>query len=342
MSRTNLLPTGKISKDLLERYVFSCLGKHSSRVISGSRIGEDAAVIDMGENVLVAKANPITGAEEKIGLLAVYINANDVAVSGAKPKWFLNNILLPEGSDETVLETIMQEINDACIKLDVCVIGGHTEVSPGLQRPIVSGFMLGEAKKSELVLTRGASIGDDIILTKGAGIEGTGILASDLEEILIKKVSKKTLKKAKKFLNETSVVNEALRASKIGVKSMHTPTEGGILNGLYEISEAAQVGFKVYESDILIAEETKQICNALNLNPLKLLSSGSLLIVSDPNKKTMLIEAISEIGVKALVIGKITSKSKGMIIQGKDGVERKTGKVDQDELYRILNELENK
>jgi hydrogenase maturation factor len=342
MSKTNLIPTGKISKELLERYVFTCLGQYSSRVISGSRIGEDAAVIDMGETVLVAKSNPITGAEEKIGLLAVYVNANDVAVSGAKPKWFLNNILLPEGSDESVLETIMQEINEACIQLGVCVIGGHTEVAPGLQRPIVSGFMLGEAKKSELILTSGASIGDYIILTKGAGIEGTGILASDLEEILIKKVSKQTITKAKKFLNETSVVNEALKASKIGVKSMHTPTEGGILNGLYEISEAAQVGVKIYESDILIADETKQICDALNIDPLKLLSSGSLLVVSDPDKKTILIKSFSEIGVKALVIGQITSKSKGMIMQGSDGIERKIGKVDQDELYRILNELENK
>jgi hydrogenase maturation factor len=342
MSKTNLIPTGKISKELLDRYVFTCLGQHSSRVISGSRIGEDAAVIDMGETVLVAKSNPITGAEEKIGQLAVYVNANDVAVSGAKPKWFLNNILLPEGSDETVLETIMKEINEACIQLGVCVVGGHTEVAPGLQRPIVSGFMLGEAKKSELVLTSGASIGDVIILTKGAGIEGTGILASDLEEILNKKVSKQTITKAKKFLDETSVVNEALKASEIGVKSMHTPTEGGILNGLYEISEAAQVGVKIYESDILIADETKQICGALNIDPLKLLSSGSLLIVSDPDKKTMIIESFSEIGVKALVIGKITSKSKGMIIQGRDGIERKIGKVDQDELYRILNELENK
>ena len=123
---------------------------------------------------------------------------------------------------------------------------------------------------------------------------------------------------------------------------MHTPTEGGILNGLYEISEAAQVGVKIYESDILIADETKQICDALNIDPFKLLSSGSLLVVSDPDKKTALIKSFSEIGVKALVIGQITSKSKGMIIQGRDGIERKIGKVDQDELYRILNELENK
>jgi len=332
------LPTGKIHKELLTKYVFTCLGVPNERLIKGPLIGEDAAVIDLGDKVLIAKANPITGAEKKIGWLAVHINANDVAARGADPVWYLSIVLLPEGSDESLLETIMQEQHEACSELGICIVGGHTEVAPNLGRPIVSGFMLGEARKEDYVVTGGAKIGDHIVLTKGVGIEGTGILAADLRGKLLGKVSEEILSNAVKLLDMISVVSEAKMAIEVGgVHSMHTPTEGGVLNGLLEISEASGNGFKIYEKELLIHEETQKICGALGVDPLKLLSSGSLLIVIDPDKSSELVRSLASISIPANVIGEITSKTR--IVVGVDGSESVVTDVEQDELFRVLEEI---
>jgi hydrogenase maturation factor len=331
------LPTGKIPKDLMIKYVFSCLGTSSKRVIMGPMIGEDAAVIDLGDKVLIAKANPITGAEEKIGWLAVHINANDVAARGADPLWYLSTILLPEGAEVSMLETIMKEQDEACNSLGICIVGGHTEVAPDLRRPIVSGFMLGEASKEDFIVTEGAQIGDHIILTKGVGLEGTGILAADLGDKLRGKVSENILLKAIGLLDMISVVPEAKMSIKVGgVHSMHTPTEGGVLNGLLEISEASNYGFKIYEKDLPILEETRQICDALGVDPMRLLSSGSLLIVVDPKKSLELVTNLASINIPAKIIGEISPKDH--IIVGLDGSEIYIGDVKQDELFRILDE----
>lgn len=335
---TRKLPTGKIPKDLLTKYVFTCLGVPNERLLQGPLIGEDAAVIDIGDRVLIAKANPITGAEEKIGWLAVHINANDIVARGAEPLWYLSIVLLPEGADESLLETIMKEQHEACSELGICIAGGHTEVAPGLGRPIVSGFMLGEARKDEYVVTGGAKVGDHIVLTKGVGIEGTGILAADLHDRLIGRVSDDVLSGAVKLLDMVSVVPEAKIAIGLGdVHSMHTPTEGGVLNGLLEISEASGCGFKIYEKELLIHEETKQICEALGVDPLRLLSSGSLLIIVDPKRSRELVSRLNAADIPANVIGEITAESKAVV--KKDGSFEVVEDVSQDELFRVLEEI---
>ena len=335
MSDDRKLATGKIPKDVLKRLVFTCLGEPSDRVLKGPKVGEDAALLDMGDRIIIAKANPITGAENKIGWLAVHINANDVAARGGRPLWYLSIILLPEGSPESLLKTIMIEQHEACCALGISIVGGHTEVVPGLQKAIVSGFMLGEVSAESMITTDGAQIGDDIILTKGIGIEGTGILASDLRHKLVDHMSKAQLDSAVKFLDLISVVPEALEASRIGgVHSMHTPTEGGVLNGLHEISEACKLGFTVYEDDMPIYDETRAISNVLDIDPLKLLSSGSLLICVDPDRSKDILRGLEKIGVKTKVIGKITEGP--CVIIDRDGIERAAGEVLQDELFRIL------
>ena len=332
------LPIGKIPKELLTKYVFTCLGLPSDRVLRGPLIGEDAAVIDIGEKVLIAKANPITGAEEKIGWLAVHINANDIAARGAEPLWYLSIVLLPEDADEALLETIMQEQHDACSELGICIVGGHTEVAPDLGRPIVSGFMLGEAKKDRYITTGGAQIGDHIVLTKGVGLEGTGILAADLRDRLVGEVSEEILSGAVKLLDLISVVPEARLASGIeGVHSMHTPTEGGVLNGLIEISEASGYGFKIREDSLLIHEETRIICNILDIDPLRLLSSGSLLISIDPTKSSELVGLLATNSIPSMVIGEVTRELR--LIVKKDGSTEQVLDVYQDELFRVLGEI---
>ena len=331
-----ILATGKIPKDVLSRLVFTCLGVPSDRVLKGPKVGEDAALLDMGDRVLIAKANPITGAESKIGWLAVHINANDVAARGGKPLWYLSIILLPEGAPENMLAIIMKEQHDACCELGVSIVGGHTEVAPGLQRPIVSGFMLGEVDKESRITTDGTKVGDKVILTKGVGIEGTGILASDLKDRLQATVDEITLESAVKMLDLISVVPEAVEASRIGcVHSMHTPTEGGVLNGLLEISEASGLGFKIYESKLPIHEATKAICDALSIDPLKLLGSGSLLICVEPSSADEVVSRLQSKGIESNVIGEIIDGER--VIVDLNGVEREAGNVDQDELFRILD-----
>jgi hydrogenase maturation factor len=308
-------------------------------VIKGAAIGEDASIIDMGTKVLVAKANPITGAEGNIGRLAVHVNANDVAARGAKPLWFMNTILLPEGCTESKLEDIMDEVNRACIELGVQLIGGHTECVAGLERPIVAGFMMGEAPKNRYVTTSGAKPGDRILLTKTAGLEGTSILASDLEEKLKRKVDQKTLQRARRMIDEISVVSEALMAVETGgVHSMHTPTEGGVLNGLYEMGAAAGVGLSVEENLIPIAPETRIISEILGVDPLKLLSSGSLLMSVNESSIGRILDALESIRVKVTIIGEVKERQEGRVITRSDGTQKTIAPVRQDELFRVLGE----
>lgn len=329
-----MLP-GKVPPEILEKIVFGFLGAKDERVILKSGVGIDAAAIDFGENVLVASSDPITGAEKHIGFYAIHVNANDVATFGAKPKWFLATILLPENSDETLLKEIMEDMHENAKKLGVSIVGGHTEVTIGLNRPIVIGTMLGEVKKEKLVRSNGAKPGDMIILTKGAGIEGTAIIASEHEEKLKNAFGKELVKSAKGFLEKISVVEEALIAAEIGVNAMHDPTEGGIANGFHEMADAAGLGFRVYYEKIPIASETKKICEYFNLDPLALISSGSLLIAASRENADIIVRAIKEKGIEAAIIGEFLRNNETKVIV-KDGKEFPLKRPESDELWKIF------
>lgn len=331
--------TGKVPSDILRRVVFKCLGVPTDRLLQGPGVGEDAAVVDMGDRVLVVKGDPITGAEGNIGWLSVHINANDIASTGAKPLWFICIALLPEGAEESLLEGIMKDLHSACLEVGVSLIGGHTETTPGLDKPILAGFMMGEAPRDGYVTTGGARPGDLIIMTKTAGVEGTAVLATDLVDRLRRSVSDETLKRAQGMLRSISVVPEAMKAMEVGgVHSLHDPTEGGLLNGLWELAEAAGVGLIANEWSIPIAPETQEICDALNVDPLKLLGSGSLLITAEPTKAEEIVKSLLELGVAASIIGEVVSTSEGRFLL-REGEAEPIEAVDQDEIYRILEEL---
>ncbi|WP_461866827.1 AIR synthase family protein [Thermococcus sp.] len=329
-----MLP-GKVPPEKLKELVFNHLGDKGERVMIRSGLGVDATAIEFGDTVLVASTDPITGAERNIGFYAVHVNANDVATFGAMPKWFLVTILLPEDADEALLKEIMEEIHSNCRKLRVAVVGGHTEVTPGLKKPIVVGTMLGEAKRERLVLSNGAKPGDAIILTKGAGIEGTAIIASERQCELEEVFGQEFVKKAKAFLKNISVVKDALIASEIGAHAMHDPTEGGIANGLHEMAEAADLGFKVYYERIPIAEETRKICEFYNLNPLALISSGALMIAAEKGKAEEIIKALKFNGINASIIGEFLEDSnKRLIIQNEE--EKTLEQPPTDELWKVV------
>jgi len=340
MGEVRRLPTGKLPQDILKRVVFERLGVHSDRVLQGPGVGEDAAVIEMGDRVIVVATDPITGAVGNVGWLAVHINANDVASTGARPLWFLCVTLLPEEGGEGLLEGIMEQIHSACNEIGVALVGGHTETTPGLDRPILIGFMMGEATKEDYVTTGGASPGDVIVLTKGAGIEGTAVLAEDLAWVLEDRVEASGIRAAKQMVGRISVVPEAMKAVELGgVHSLHDPTEGGLLNGVWEMAEAAGVGVELLESKIPIATETIAVCEALSVDPLKLMGSGALLIVLERGKVEKLLALLSEIDVEASVIGEIKDPEEGRVLVKADGSRVGLEAVDQDEVYRVLEEF---
>ena len=165
--------TGKIPSDALVRNVFGYRGAKDPSVILGSSIGEDAALVSLGNKILVLKTDPVTGASTDMGWLSVHINANDIACRGAKPRWFLCDLLLPEKSDSGLVDRIMSQVDRAATQLNVSIVGGHTEVTPGLKRPIIVGYMVGVVEKGKFVTSSRAKPGDHVIMTKSAGIEGT-------------------------------------------------------------------------------------------------------------------------------------------------------------------------
>ena len=233
----------------------------------------------------------------------------------------------------------MEQIHSACKEIGVALIGGHTETTPGLDRPILIGLMMGEASKEDYVTTGGALPGDVIVLTKGAGIEGTAVLAEDLAGVLEDKVEASILLAAKRMVERVSVVPEAMKAVELGgVHSLHDPTEGGLLNGVWEMAEAAGVGIELFETKIPIAPETRKVCEALNVDPLKLMGSGALLIVLERGNVEKLLAMLSEIGVDASVIGEIKHPEEGRVLVKADGGRVELEAVDQDEVYRVLEE----
>lgn len=321
-SKTTIMMRGKLEAEKLKKLVLPYVGARNDNILIPPRIGEDAAVIDLGFTKLVAASDPITGAVDNIGMYAVNINANDVACTGAAPEYFLSVILLPEKVTDNDIRTIASDISKEAEKLNISIVGGHTE-SLLIEDPIVVGTMIGFAET--VITSSGACMGDDIILTKGAAIEGTSILATDFYDLLQKKVDKKTLKRAQSFLKEISIVKEALIAREYAT-AMHDPTEGGITGALHELAEASNCGFHVNTEKIPIAAETEIICSALTVNPLNLISSGSLLITVHKNHSTFLVETLRKSGIVAEIIGEITQ-------------ERNLEPVAQDELWRILDEL---
>jgi hydrogenase maturation factor len=329
--------TGKIPTEALLRSVFPYRGKRDASVIMGSSVGEDAALISYGKDVLVLTTDPVTGAASDIGWVSVHVNANDVACRGAVPKWFLCDVLLPEKASVAVLESIMKQIDRAAKEVKAAVVGGHTEVTPGLKRPIVAGYMMGVAEHGKYVTSSFAQPGNRIIMTKCIGIEGTAVLAADFPRKLRSRISRPTLIRAKEMRRSISIVEDArLAVMAGGVRAMHDPTEGGLLQGLWELAEASNVGFSVYESKISIRPETRQICSVLRLNPLRLMSSGCLLIAANSEKSDGMLRSLRRHGIAANVIGTITPRVKGRKLIGADGRIREIGPSERDEIYKVI------
>ena len=332
------LPPGKIPIDILKEVVFKNLGAPRSEVTLGPTAGVDGAVLDVGTKNAIVSMDPITGAVERIGWEAININANDVATFGVEPAFFFSCIMLPENADSKIIETISTQMHNAAKELGIAIVGGHCESTPGLANPIVVGCVMGLTEKGKYVTAAGAKAGDKLILTKSAGIEGTAILATDREAQLAKTFNSTLLDSAKGFYKQISVVKDALTAYKAGgVHAMHDPTEGGILNGIHEMADAAGLGVLVFEEKITVEPETAKICRFYEIDPLQLISSGALLIAADPQAATKIINALSQEHIYADVIGEFNPNPNKRILKHKDESAEMLQRPSSDHLWIALS-----
>jgi hydrogenase maturation factor len=331
------LPPGKISVELLKEIVLKNLGANRDEVALGPAAGIDGAVINVGSKSLIASMDPITGALERIGWLAVNINANDVATFGVEPAFFFSCILLPEKRDRRTVEAICVQMDKSAKKLGMAIVGGHCEVTPGLTNPIVVGYAMGLTEKGSYVTAGEAKLGDALILTKNVGIEGTAILATDREELLKKALKPTMLRNAKKLYDNISIVKDAVTAFKTGaVHAMHDPTEGGLAGGIHEMADASDLGVKIYEEKIRIAPETLSVCDFFRIDPLQLIASGSLLIAAKRNSANNVLKALEKNQIAAAIIGEFLSSPKERIIIRKKGASEELVRPVSDHLWLAL------
>lgn len=324
---------GKIPETVLKRSVLKQIRHRRDEVLLGPAIGEDCSVIGLeGDEVIVMSTDPITGTVEDIGTLAVHITANDIASSGADLIGIMLSVLLPENSSEAELKTLMHDIDKVCEQLQIEVIGGHTEVTKAVNQIIVTVTGIGKMKKNLLIKTAGALPGQEIVMTKWAGLEGTAILAKSMEADLLSRYSAEFINQAKNLIDYISVVPESKIARELGVSSMHDVTEGGIFGALWEIAAASRVGLEVYLQKIQLKQETVEICEFFDLNPYMLISSGCMLIVTD--KANLLVERLKEQGISSAVIGRITEGNDRIVINGDE--RRYLEPAKSDELYKLM------
>jgi hydrogenase expression/formation protein HypE len=329
------LKVGKIPNEVLRRVVFARLGAEDASVILGPNIGEDAALIRISKDIVAFKSDPITGSVDEVGMLAVYVNANDIATRGAIPKWFIQCILLPEGSSTTVLKNICRQIDDAAKEMGVSIVGGHTEITPGISRPIVVGSMLGVVKNERFFTSGGAMVGDLLYMTKSVGLEGTAILSSDRR--IASKFGGAFTSKCKKMLRLINVVKECMVLKDLkGVTSMHDLTEGGLLGGAWELAEAASSGILLDLKSVPVLEETSLICEVLGLDPYRLISSGAVIFTVKRGSETKAEEALREAGVRFAKIGEVNQASQGRSYLDLAGIRRTLKPPSSDELWKGL------
>ncbi len=334
-----LLP-GKLPVDLLRRLLASA-PTADPRVIVGPRVGVDAAVIEMGDRYLVAKTDPVTFATDDIGWYAVHVNANDVACCGATPRWFLATVLLPEhGATAELAESIFSQLADACRELNVSLCGGHTEITHGLDRPIVVGQMLGEVSPERFVTAAGARVGDVLLVTKAIALEGTSLIAREAPELLAGVFSPEELEHCRSLLRSPgiSVVREARLALEAGgVHALHDPTEGGLATGLRELAEASQVGLVVERAAIPVLDECGRICQQLSLDPLGLIASGSLLLAAAPERAEAIEQRLASENLAVARIGQVVPAEQGCTLRRADGRLEPLPVFERDELARLFS-----
>ena len=335
----SVFPTGKLPMEYL-RSLIEGYAAADPRIICGPRVGEDVAVIDMGDRYMVVKTDPITFASDQIGWYAVNVNANDIATSGARPLWMLNTVLLPEHrATPELVQAIFSQLREAAGALGITLVGGHTEVTWGLERPIVVGVLIGEVARDRLLTTAGAQVGDRVLLVKGVPIEATAIIARErAEELRRRGYDEAFLQRARNYLYDPgiSVVAAArLAAEHPGVHAMHDPTEGGLATGLHELAYAAGTGLVLDAERVVVLPEGRRLCAEYGLDPLGAIASGALIVAVEPPAVEGLLRRYAEAGIPCALVGELTAPQEGLRML-RDGVCLPLPRYDTDEITKVF------
>ena len=315
------MKVGKVPENVLKRSVFKQIHTMRPEVVLGAGVGEDCAAVQLAEDeTLVMSTDPITGTAKDIGTLAIQITVNDLASAGAEPVGVLLTVLLPTSVCEQDLCLMMKQVEEACAKANVQVMGGHTEVTRVVNQPVISVCGVGKVKKGHLISTAGARPGMDILVSKWIGIEGTSIIAVPFIE------------KAKALDAYISVQSEAAVAVTSGVSAMHDVTEGGIFGALWEMAEASGVGLEIDLKKIPIRQETVEVCEFFGVNPYFLISSGCMLMAGQDGNH--LVRELEKAGIKATIIGKATAGNDRVLLN--EDERRFLEPPKTDELYKVI------
>lgn len=325
---------GKVPNELLEKIVFEHISLKRDEVLVRASIGEDTAVIDLGDDLCVLSTDPITGATKGLGALAIHVSCNDAATKGAEPVGILLTILCPAGTSKEELEQVMKEAGKAAAEVNVEIIGGHTEITDAVNRLVLSTTVIAKMKRKDLHTYESIELGDKIVMSKWLGLEGTHILASELKDKLMGKFTETEIQEAIDLGEHLSVVKEGLIAKDFGVKYMHDITEGGIYGAIWETGKAIGKGIDLFEDKLPIKEITKRICEYLGVDVRKLISSGSMIMVVPAENIEDLVAKLDEKNIPASIIGEVTESGIKSIKNGNSSTIQSPG---SDELYRALN-----
>lgn len=326
----------KFSLDVLNKYVHPFIKANDPDVILGSVFGEDVAITRIKDGMLVSHVDPIVGAVKDIGWLAVHVACNDIATSGAPPRWILMLVLVPHKEDEQLLEEIMCDAGRAADEIGVTIIGGHTGYSSNLSRPLVSVTALGTLTNQNPVLTKGARVGDHIFITKGIALEGTAILANDFSHTASQLgVTDQEITQARALMKGISIIPEALLLSQQGATSMHDVTRGGLLETLLEVAKLSNVRMKVDANLISILPVISRFSKAFQFDPLKMISSGTLVATFPTEHVNEAGRSLNDRGIIFADIGEIVEGKGVQIIQDGQSTLYQEIHCEEDELARM-------
>lgn len=326
----------KFSLDILKKRVFPFTGTEDPDVILGAVFGEDVAMTKVGDDVLVSHVDPIVGAIGDIGRLAVHVACNDIATAGVPPRWILLLVLVPRPEDEDLLEKIMRDAGRTAKEIGVSIIGGHTGYSSGLSRPLVAVTAMGTASGRRLVRTKGARVGDHVLVTKGVGLEGTGILALDFADVARKLgLSEQDIGEAHGLLGEVSVIPEALALAAQGATTMHDVTRGGLLEALLEIGHLSGVGLEIEGALVPVPPVVSRFARAFAFDPMKMISSGTLSATVPPDRVKDAAQALTKLGVAFSFVGRVTEGHGVRVLRDGTSVPYSEIRCEEDELARL-------
>lgn len=331
-----ILKPGKLDAELLEKLVFQNVEHRRKEVLVRPGVGEDCATLDFGPYECVMSTDPITAAISDIGRLAVHITCNDIASNGVEPLGIMLAVLLPPGTTAGDVRRIMEQASEVSEELGVEIIGGHTEITPAVNRPVIVSTAVGRALAGGSQRASGMMPGDLIYMTKYAGLEGCGILASDYESELAGVLSAEELAEARDYLKRVSVLKEGVAAGKVGTSGMHDITEGGVLGAVWELAEIADAGLRLHKEAIPVTGIIRKITDHFGIDPLRLISSGSMMIIVHPDRASELEAALTSVRVSFARIGEVRPREEGRMIVDADGGETIIDPPGSDELYRIV------